>query len=183
MDKVLNTMEKIPVEDTDIKDMMGNQQKIMTYSELKNYNSITDILPKNNDSIILLYEIEENSGHWVCIKRMNNKIYYFDSYGGAVDAPLKWSQENNNMLGQGEHYLTNLFNNSPLPVIVNKTKYQNINKPEITSCGLWCMCFIKSGLTTEEFKKYILSLKKKYKLTNDKLITMIMIKSTINKTI
>ena len=178
---ILETLSCVPLEDSDIYQLMGNHQKVLQYSALKNYESILDLLPNVVDSCILLYELQQNVGHWVCVRRINNEIYYFDSYGGKPDTPLSWSKNTNKLLGQGQPFLTELFKKSPIPVYINTVKYQNMNRPDITTCGLWCVAFIKSELDLNLFKKWIDKLKKKYKLTNDELITKIMIQSSINQ--
>jgi len=176
--EMLKILKKIPVEDSDINEI-SPETKVITYGELKNYNDINELLPNNNSSIIILYEQEENTGHWVAIKRLNDCIYYFNSYGGDIDAPLKWSKSKNKKLGQGTPYLKILLQKTPLKVFHNVKQYQS-DDPNITTCGLWCMAFIKSGLTIDEFDSWIMNLKKKLKLSNDDLITKIMI-NTVEK--
>jgi hypothetical protein len=177
--EILNELKKVPIEDKDI-NKISPETKVITYADLKDYNDINELLPNNNDSVIILYEQQENSGHWVAIKKLDDCIYYFNSYGGEIDAPLKWSKDNNDMLGQGTPYLKILLQKTPLNVYHNSYQYQS-DDPNITSCGLWCMSFIKSGLTLQQFYSWIQSLKKKYKLSNDDLITKIMVDSVINK--
>ena len=42
-------------------------------------------------------------------------------------------------------------------------KLQDIKKPKIATCGYWCVCFIKSGLTVDDFYEWIDSFKVKDK--------------------
>ena len=42
-------------------------------------------------------------------------------------------------------------------------KLQDIKKSRIATCGYWCVCFIKSGLTVDDFYDYIDSFKVKDK--------------------
>jgi hypothetical protein len=180
--KLIKVMEKIPLEDYDLKKILGSGIKIITYKELAPIMDITELLPNSNSEVVLLYEQEKNTGHWACLKRINNNIYYFQSYGGDIDEPLKWSKDNNEMLGQTQPFLLNLLLKSPLNVYYNDYSFQNIKNPNITTCGLWCAVFLKSNLSLQEFLKRFLKLKKKSKLSNDELITKIMIDKTLNLT-
>ena len=62
--------------------------KIIKYSELSNYSCFSELLPNEQNFIVLLIEQKENSGHWVCIVRENDNIYLFDSYGSSLDREL-----------------------------------------------------------------------------------------------
>jgi hypothetical protein len=180
---VLSIMEKIPMEDGDIKNILGNNQPILLYSDLNKYSDITEILQKKNSSIIILYEQAPNIGHWCCIKRINNDIYYFNSYGGEIDEPLNWSKNNNQELGQGRPILKELLLKTPLNVYYNKYSFQNPKNLNITTCGLHCIAFIKSNMSLQDYYKKFIELKNKYKLSNDKLITKIIINLITKKNI
>lgn len=175
---LLKKMELIPLEDSDIRHFLGNNQPIMIYSDLSKYNNIDQLLPSNNSSVVLLYEQQENSGHWCGIKKMGDTIQYFNSYGGEIDAPLKWSKNKNKMLGQGKPFLTILLNESPYDVYHNTYAFQNPKNYNITTCGLWCCSFILSGLDLQNYFKEFLKLKKQSGLSNDELITNLMIKNS-----
>lgn len=177
---VLGILEKVPLEDSDIKEILGNDQRILKYNQLSNYNNIEDLLPYEGSNVILLYEQEENSGHWCCIKRMGNTLYYFNSYGGQIDDPLNWSKENNEMLGQGKPFLKIMLNKTPMDCYYNLYDFQSKKNYDISTCGLWCIAFLTSGLTLHQFYDYIMKLKKKTKLPNDKLITEYVINNIIN---
>lgn len=176
--KIIDTMEKIPLEDSDIRHFLGNNQPIKVYSELSKYTNIDQLLPNNNSSVVLLYEQQENSGHWCCVKKLNNTIQYFNSYGGKIDAPLIWSKKNNSLLGQGKPFLSELFNKCQYDIFYNTYSYQNPKNINITTCGLHVCSFILSGLDLKNYQKQFLNLKKKTGLSNDELITNLMIKNT-----
>lgn len=176
--KIIKTMEKIPLEDTDIRHFLGNEQPIKVYSELSSYTDINQLLPKNNSSLVLLYEQQKNSGHWCAIKKINNTIQYFNSYGGEIDAPLNWSKKNNHLLGQGQPFLSNLLNKCIYDVFYNIYPYQDFNNFNITTCGLHVCSYLLSGLDLKNYQKQFLKLKKKTGLNNDELITNLMIKNS-----
>src|SRR5690349_17439518 len=65
-----------------------NQIMIKLYPELNDTEDIMDILPSDVCVCFILLKTSENSGHWTCLCRNNNMIYYFDSYGVAPDGEL-----------------------------------------------------------------------------------------------
>ena len=74
-----------------------NNSNISKYSELKEYDSITDFIPNNIDLLpndfdyrLILIEQAKNSGHWTVLVRFKNNIYYFDSYGVKPDGEWKF---------------------------------------------------------------------------------------------
>lgn len=155
-----------PLGDDDIKKFLPNA-KIIKYSELKNYENITDLLPNNKSYVIILYENMPNSGHWTAIMRYNIKghdiIEFFDSLAdnGEPDSQLKWiPKEQNKKLGQGKKILSELLNKSNIPVIYNKVKFQSEgNKKDgnnINTCGKHCVFRIINLLDKDmSLKKYI----------------------------
>lgn len=58
---------------------------IKLYPELNDTEEIMDILSSGVCVCFILLETSEQSGHWTCLCRNGNSIYYFDSYGVAPD--------------------------------------------------------------------------------------------------
>jgi hypothetical protein len=113
------------------------QDKIMKYSELKNYNDIPDLLPTDGDFRFILIETQRNAGHWTLIIRKNNIFYYFDSYGKKVDKQWKYiPNQIRKMLGQTNNDLTRLLVGDD--VSENTYKFQS-DKEGINTCGKWCI--------------------------------------------
>ena len=92
-------MSKNPQLERIIEDSMGDDtikkylphSKILKYSELSRYNSINDLLPDNPDFVFILYEDSLDHGHWVVVMRYGHEYEFFNSYGGKVDEPLRWT--------------------------------------------------------------------------------------------
>ena len=61
---------------------------IKLYPELNDTEDIMDILPSDVCVCFILLKTSEQSGHWTCLCRNGNCIYYFDSYGVIMLAPL-----------------------------------------------------------------------------------------------
>lgn len=149
--------------DDDIKKVLPDA-KIIDYEQLKNYNSIDELLPNDKDYVIILYEHEQNSGHWVCVSKNNGKIEFFCSYGVAPDHQLKWVDYNTRKeLGSDIPHLSHLFDSSPYEVIYNEVPYQSEDQ-SIATCGKYCVVRIKAmkqGIPLEDFQNFMKSSKPK----------------------
>ena len=60
---VIKTIHKA-LSDKDIRDILGDTCKIVKYSELSQYNTLSDLLPDLVDYVVMLYEEAYNSGHF-----------------------------------------------------------------------------------------------------------------------
>ena len=78
---LLRREELTPLSDSDIKNILGDNTKILEYKDLLNYTDINKILTKDKDYIILLYELKASSGHWTAILKYDNLLEHFDPYG------------------------------------------------------------------------------------------------------
>lgn len=124
--------------------------KVIRYIDLKNYNSIDQILSPYG--LIILYPsmdrngINHDLGHWVCLYKKNNTIYYFDPYGTKIDQNLI-DFGTLNSFRQGERFmLSQLLLDSPYNVDFNNYQLQNGYKKgskEIDSCGYWCVARLR----------------------------------------
>ena len=73
---------KEEITDGDLTRYFGKRdfKNIIKYSELANYSSIQQLLPRNKSWKIILIENEHNSGHWTLLLRYNNTIEWFNSH-------------------------------------------------------------------------------------------------------
>lgn len=170
---VAHTIET-PMSDADIKEYLP-RTPILKYSELAKYPTLHDLLPEVKSSVILLYEDSPNRGHWVAVaKSAEDTITYFDSYGGAPDAPLSWTPKDRRIqLGAGRPLLTLLFDKAPEQVVYNKVKYQRVSE-KVNNCGRWCVLYIlkmMAGLDLNQFHKYVLEEDKKYPGNKDAFVS------------
>lgn len=136
------------------KSLTGYEPNMISYSDLKNYESIDDVL--KNDMCIILYESMPGYGHWTCIFKdpINNEIEHFDSYGYTPDKELSFVPKKiNNQLGQGFPLLSKLLVNSPYDIRYNHFKFQG---KDSSTCGKWCILrlFLRS-LNEYQFKKIL----------------------------
>jgi hypothetical protein len=174
-----------PLGDDDIRKFLPNA-KIIKYSELKNYNSIIDLLPKDNTYAVILYENQKNSGHWVCIMRYkknnHNIIEFFDSLAddGRPDSQLKWIDKKTNLLlGQGKPLLTELLQKIDIPVIYNKLKFQSEGNlkdgNQINTCGkhvvFRILNLLDKKMSLKDYIDFMNDIKIKSKNTYDEIVT------------
>lgn len=177
MKKNKDIILKTPIDDSQMKQYLGDDVKILKYNELLNYESIDDILTSNYDFMILLYEIEPNIGHWVCMMRYDNIIEYFCSYGTYPSACLLWIDESmNKELNQDYRVLLNLLNNSKLDIIYNPIRYQEMND-DIATCGRHCISRIlmmkKNSFNLNDYYKFMKMLKDKQNMSYDEIVSFL----------
>lgn len=159
-----------PLTDADIEKHTGLKE-VIKYSDLKNYNSIEDLLPTDKSYVIILIEDRLNSGHWVAVMRYNKTIEYFNSYGAKWDTDWKFINRMVRMiLGENTNEMTRLMDKASADgwtTIWNKHRFQKLSS-QIQTCGRWCVLRIemmKMGYTLSEFYDFI---KKREKESGEK---------------
>jgi hypothetical protein len=168
-----------PMDDTDIRYYFPDA-RIVSYSELSDYKTIDDLLPKDLDYIFLLYEEKLNYGHWVLLSKYNDTIEMFNSYGDDyIDEPLYWLPlSQRKMLGTGTPYLTNLLKNTnynDYAIIFNEYDFQDETDNRISTCGRWCSLRLKTILNKRmpliTFINMMKDIKKTTKLRYDIIVS------------
>ncbi len=123
-----------------------DNDKIMKYSALENYDTIEELLPEQFDYRFILIENKLNSGHWTSLCRYKNTIYYFDSYGVKIDGQWKFIPNFVRIaLNQDSNDLTKLLNKAKkegFKVESNKVKYQS-DEDHVNTCGRYCIMVVK----------------------------------------
>ena len=167
----LEEVELNSISDTELKYYLPDCN-IKTYPELRNIKDIEELLQKNDSYFILLYLDTPNSGHWTTLKRFNNDIQYFCSYGTYPDKQMNWyGKELREELGESELYLTKLLNKTGLNVNYNDVDYQNKDNLDIVTCGRHCINFIKSKKDLKQYFKMMQKLKKDSGKDYDELVS------------
>jgi len=155
-----------------------NQIMIKLYPELNDIQDIMEILPYDKCACFILLKTSEQSGHWTCLCRNGNKIYYFDSYGVAPDGELsRISAGVRYQLNETERSLTRLLKTIPHGFLFsyNTKQFQEYN-PNINTCGKWVESFTKCvfrNITLQQFVERMEGLKDKYHTTFDQLVCML----------
>jgi hypothetical protein len=142
----------------DIKKLLGQDCKIMEYNDLIDYNTIDDLLPGENNYVVILIETSDNVGHWCCLLKYKNTLEWFDSYALGVDEELSFIRKTmNKILGQDKKQLTKLIDESPYECIYNNIPLQS-HKSFISTCGRWVCSRVlqfKKGKNLKEYIEYL----------------------------
>ena len=170
------------VSDQDLRDYFGDSfdRRILKYSELSNYPTINDLLPKKKDFCIILVENEPNSGHWVALLKYEpNIIEFFNSYGDSPGSELSFnSKSTNEELDQSRNIITDLLDKAmeKNTVIYNKKKFQKLEN-DINTCGknciFRCICLKKYKLNLPKYINFVKDLKAHYKMSADELVSLL----------
>ena len=151
--------------DTDLRENID--ANIVSYSDIKNYKTIDELLG-NTGKCFILYETKKNTGHWTCLYKSSlektNKggygvntpkdtIYFFDPYGNNFDLQLNFiPKQINKSLGQDHKHLIELLYNSPYKVEFNEYKLQKLGRG-INTCGRWCLVRLQNpSISVSNFK-------------------------------
>lgn len=157
----------------------GFEKDIIKYSDIENYKTIDKLLPKKKDFKIILLESSYNSGHWVCLLKYEDTIEFFNSYGLKIGSQIDMNSALvNRQLDQDVKYLNILLNKAKdkYNIIYNKRRFQQVS-PLIATCGSWVILrgvlFKKSGMDLYDFISFIDEAEKKFKLSGDELVTLL----------
>ena len=161
-----------PISFEDIENM-GLTKKVMIYDELRKYKTIDQVLRKPLDYVVLFVKVDSHSyGHYECVVRVNDEIFFYDGYGIRVDKSLLFTKKGvRKIIGQTYPYLSIILNNSidkGFKVYFNTFQYQ---ADDTQTCGYMCVSFIKYMLTAKDksfdgYHSYIMSMKKKLKIND-----------------
>ena len=178
--------KNIPMSDSDLKKYLKSN-KIYLFENLEK-KSISKLLPKKKDYIIILYEtVNNNNGHWVTLLRYTNKgqdyIEFFDSYGMTPKELYEVnSTKKNDYLEQDENYLSimikdHLNQNKSCKFIYNKKQFQS-QDPNVATCGRWCiwriLSLMKRDYSLDQFQQIFSKIKKEYpRKSNDELVSLV----------
>jgi hypothetical protein len=134
----LKKLKSIPLSSSDIRDYLGGMVKVIRYSEIRNYNTLKELLKPYN-RVVILYETSQGYGHWVgLLVNGDGEVEFFDPYGYFIDDQFKFidSSMRGIQSGQDKRYLTNLILNAPKDIkIVYNSKPIQSHKEGINSCG------------------------------------------------
>lgn len=159
-----------PLSNKDIVSALGVGSEPITYSQLKTYGTIEELLPNVGDFKVILIRDQPSSGHWVSITRHAEEgYYYFNSFGESYNEDLYLVPSLiRKMLGSYDNTLNEMLKGKK--VEYNKVKFQQ-NKSAV--CGRWVVLFTimttKMLYSMKDFVKFIKDKKKEsgYKLYDE----------------
>ena len=169
--ELIKKYEKVALSDKQVLKIVNGRANIILYPDLIYYNDIDEILNPYG-SCFLLFEIEPSYGHWCCIFKKENKLEFFNSYGGFPDDSLKYIPDDfKDISNQNYPYLTRLLLKSNYDIYYNQFKFQK-SKSDITTCGRHCAFrLLFKDMKIEKYKEFMDILCKYFKLDPDELVT------------
>ena len=137
----LNNKDLYPISNFKINEILKNDENyIGTFSK----NNVP-ILKNNQSTIVNLADSNKNGTHWIAMKFINNKLFYFDSY--AIP------------------FIPDIIKKQYDKIITNIYRIQSIDSNE---CGRFCIMFIKSNIQNEsDYIKFLLQCHKNDFQKND----------------
>jgi hypothetical protein len=135
MEYIINELKEYPFSGHDILSACDDT-KIVLYSDIHKFKTLDDLLRPHN-SVVILYQLKQNFGHWVLLFKYpnSNTVEFFCSYGIFVDDQLKFiNPDFRKKSFQDFPYLTKLLVDSGYKIVVNNVKLQQ-KKNDISSCG------------------------------------------------
>lgn len=157
-----------PIDDVEMRKYLGQDAKILKYSDLKGAKHIDELLPNATDFMVLLYQTQPTEGHWVSVLKYPDRfgssvLEYFDPYSKHLDEPLSWNTpQRNKQLGIISPYLTNLMDTSGHKLLENRVKYQQ-ESSNIETCGRHniyrILKLVQHGLKQREYNDHMRLLK------------------------
>lgn len=131
----MNTIKDYPLSDDDIRTILGNDIKIITYPMLGKMRDISEAFDSKGRCIMLYLTHSESSGHWICMLNKGREIEYFDSYGEPPEEPLEDVPATRlQQMDESYPYLTKLLRGSGKRVSYNHHAFQQ-TKGNINTCG------------------------------------------------
>ena len=156
-----------PLSDDDIRRVLGNDIEILTYPELERKQSIDECFDRKGRCIILFLTESETSGHWCCMMKHKDGIYFWDPYGDAPEEQKEGlSNSRLQRLDMDQPFLTRLLRASGRPVSYNSHQYQTDGRG-INTCGRWCVARLLYAPKSED---YFYNVVKKSKLPPDEFV-------------
>lgn len=172
---MIDKKQKVSLSNHDIYNLLDGKTNILTYPELMEYENISDVLRPYN-SCAILYMTSDNYGHWCALTKNDEKICFFDPYGGKnlPDQELKSIPQNfRNESGQTYPHLTYLLYKSNSPIEYNEHKYQKL-ADDVNTCGRHVVCrLLHKNLNSDQYYDMMRDLAKKNNMTYDEVVTKI----------
>ena len=171
MSSIMNLIHR-PLPDADLRTLLGNDLKILKYSQPANYADLDQLLTKPTDYCIILYEEHLNEGHWTGLCKYNDMFEHFDSYGVSPDSELKWiSSRLRQQLKENVPYLSNLLRKHAY--LYNTMKFQS-REHSVNTCGSHVAHRLfrlrNEGMNLKQYQDYMKELKKQTQMSYDYIV-------------
>ena len=132
----INNKDLYPISNFKINEILKNNKNyIGTFSK----NNVP-ILKNNQSTIVNLANSNDKETHWIAMKFINNKLFYFDSYGIPYIPDVIKNQYSDDKI------ITNIY---------------RIQSNDSNECGKFCIMFIQSNIKNEsDYIKFLLQFEK-----------------------
>jgi len=128
---------------------------IVFYDDIIRMNNIKDLFRRTN-KVIIFYPSTPSYGHYCCLCKNDNTIYFFDSYGKKPDTQKNYAEDRNELYRERENSLIRLLLDSNYVVDYSDHVLQ---KGRTATCGRWCLLRCAcAGMSNDEFAKQIKSI-------------------------
>ena len=134
--KKINNKDLYPISNFKINEILKNNKNyIGTFSK----NNVP-ILKNNQSTIVNLANSNDTGTHWIAMKFINNKLFYFDSYAIPYIPDIIKNQYSDDKI------ITNIY---------------RIQSNDSNECGKFCIMFIQSNIKNEsDYIKFLLQFEK-----------------------
>jgi len=151
----LAKMKDYPLSDADIKKILGSDIPVLTYPDLGKFHSIDQCFDSKGRCIILFLTTGPTEGHWCCMMRKKEGIYFFDPYGEPPEEQKDdIPEEMKRYLDIDEPYLMRLLKSANCPVYYNTHQYQKLTEG-VNTCGRWCVARLLYASKSDEYFKSV----------------------------
>lgn len=131
----MERVKEYSLSDSDIRKILGDDIKIITYPMLGNMSSIDEAFDSKGRSVMLVPNVSPTMGHWVAMIDRGNSIEFFDPYGDAPEEQKDGlSQSKLQALDIDQPFLTKLLRASGKPVYYNTKAFQSSGR-DVATCG------------------------------------------------
>lgn len=141
----------------EISKIVGDKIKLVLYPDLKYVENIDDILD-HNDSFVLLYQTDDNFGHYnLILKNPNGDYEVFDSYGYEPDEKLKlmepyFRSSDKHLYPHLSYLLLKATEHNNKKIHYNNNELQERDNHKIGTCGRWVAWRLKhKDIPVEKF--------------------------------
>jgi hypothetical protein len=133
-----------PLSGGDIKKALDNKVKLITYSDLMQYDNIFDVLKPYNKVVILFETTARLIGHYCCLFKCNSdatgeSIIFYDPYGIKPEKQLSYAPDwLIEVTNAKNNLLYRLFQQNEIPIRYSQYDMQKWSK-KVSTCGRWCI--------------------------------------------
>lgn len=165
----IKNLIKVSLSSDQVLDSLDGKANLIRYPDLKNYNSIDELLSPYGLCVIL-FLTAEHYGHWILISKLldgSGLVEVFDSYGTYPEEQRKYQLNDWARNAQRVPLLSRLLIESPYEISYNEHRFQK-RSPSVATCGRFVIIrALLRHLSLEDFYDFMYSTK----LTPDELVT------------